>query len=334
MEEGWVEGSGWISDESEFHGQIRLTDHASSRIDGVAGNREVRADLEDRVRFRDVSSDWKCHASSPATVAMRASPTTPATEDTDKAQLYFPFDGSISHRQSTETVDDFVRRLRPSTVKTLDVGDWIWIRNPFIPPRTDRKQDEEALRVLGQQLLDDYLDIKQKTTLKMSGNVRASLTPRLGPQRTKLEQELKQTAINANYLSGKWLLFPLLAEVDRVWQSVAEGVSKGQLGPKAKVATASNKSGDGARVICIYTEDFSDQKDVKRVLDALGELDLIDAYSAQGISYKSDAYTVLGIDYGNGYDIKPSQYRSKELLRGKTVQKAASIKKSRTGFTF
>lgn len=284
----------------------------------------------------DVAVNWELYTNSPAAIATAETPALlrPPDEITTKGQLHFPFDGEMSHWQSGETVRDFVRRLQPSTANELEVGPWIWIRNPFLPPRVDRQQDEEALTVSGQQLLQDYLDLKDETAAKMPGSVKASITRKLGPRRSELEQDLKQTAINAQYLTGKWLLFPSLAEVDRIWSTVAQSVCKGQLGPMAKVATGSIKSPDGARVICIYTKDFTDQKDVKRVLDALVELDLVDLHSTQSISYKSDAYTVLGIDYNNEYGIKASQYRSRELLGGATRQQPAPAKKQRTGFTF
>lgn len=68
------------------------------------------------------------------------------------------------------------------------------------------------------------------------------------------------------------MLFPSLSEVNHTWSLIARATIAGELGYAAKVAT--DDGTQNSRLICIYTPDFSDRKDVKRVLERLLELGL------------------------------------------------------------
>ncbi|MCJ1310056.1 hypothetical protein MMC25_003717 [Agyrium rufum] len=147
------------------------------------------------------------------------------------------------------------------------------------------------------------------------------------------------------------------AEIDRVWKIVVEGTVEGTLGIAAKVATkmpdlddrddenvdmdmdGENRNGNVRRrrrvrsdssLICVYTKDFSDLQDVKRVLDGLIVLGLVSPLSAdgrqRGIFYKCDAYTHLGIESNNNYGLKASLYSSRDMLSGKGPGGAAGAK--------
>jgi hypothetical protein len=111
------------------------------------------------------------------------------------------------------------------------------------------------------------------------------------------------------------MLFPQENEVNEVWRVVCEGVDAGRLGIGAKVST-SGLQGDPSRLICVYTRDFTDVADVKRVLNGLVALGLVSADIPQGITYKWDAYTHLGIYENNEYGIRASIYGSSEMLAG------------------
>ena len=111
------------------------------------------------------------------------------------------------------------------------------------------------------------------------------------------------------------MLFPLEDEVARTWRMVCEAVVDGRLGHAAKIATeASARDGSSRRLICIYTEDFSDMGDVKRVLSEVVEMGLCPR-QGNGIYYKCDAFTYLGIESNNGYGLKASLYSSRDLLK-------------------
>ena len=65
------------------------------------------------------------------------------------------------------------------------------------------------------------------------------------------------------------MLFPMPEDVNRWWKVVAEGTASGELGIAAKVATDDGRGERESRVICVYTADFEDRADVKRVLQRL-----------------------------------------------------------------
>ena len=107
-------------------------------------------------------------------------------------------------------------------------------------------------------------------------------------------------------LSGKWLVFRPPEFIDDTWNQVALAVTKGKLGTSAKVASARNKSlaKKGSHVICIYTYDYRDEKDVMRVRKELRALGIDEV-----IYYKPDIYTYFGI-YSGRTSIKASTYSS------------------------
>jgi len=85
------------------------------------------------------------------------------------------------------------------------------------------------------------------------------------------------------------MLFPVLDDLTRTWSLVVDGVIHHRLGPTAKVAPDEGKPHD--RLICVYTKDFRDQEDVRRVLREMISLGIVS--EARPIYYKSDAYTLL-----------------------------------------
>lgn len=81
----------------------------------------------------------------------------------------------------------------------------------------------------------------------------------------------------------------------------------------AKVATEC-KAGSNDRLICIYTEDFTDVVDVRKQLETMADLHLVQRQGGRPIYYKADAYTYLDIYSDNPYGLKASQYSSKDIF--------------------
>ena len=99
--------------------------------------------------------------------------------------------------------------------------------------------------------------------------------------------------------SGKWLVFVDAREVDEAWVGIANATREGRLGGRSKVATAAPKPyvGDTSeRVICVYTYDWKDVVDVKRVREGLRRLGV-----TRKIAYKSDEDTLNGKYRVNGH---------------------------------
>lgn len=108
------------------------------------------------------------------------------------------------------------------------------------------------------------------------------------------------------------MLFPLEKDSPAVWEKVCYGVADGHLGLGAKIAA--KPDGGPERVICIYTRNFNDREDVKRVVQGLHKLNLLPKDEKRSIYYKCDAYTHLNIKHGNEYGLSASLYASMDFL--------------------
>jgi len=109
------------------------------------------------------------------------------------------------------------------------------------------------------------------------------------------------------------MLFPTDDQVVETWKSVVCGTIEGSLGIGAKVATTATGRDTSRRLICIYTKDFGDMDDVRRVVEELVRLGLCPR-EGNGIYYKCDAFTHLGLEADNQYGLKASLYSSKDIL--------------------
>jgi hypothetical protein len=103
---------------------------------------------------------------------------------------------------------------------------------------------------------------------------------------------------------GKWMLFAYVADIDPVWEIIRDATIAGTLGIAAKVATMRenpNSASPGSKLICVYTKDYRDIEDMRRVLIRLRELGF-----TQRLSYKTDDDTIQG-KYGKGSSLYTSQ---------------------------
>ena len=88
--------------------------------------------------------------------------------------------------------------------------------------------------------------------------------------------------------SGKWLIFLDNRDVDEAWAKIKKAAEDGKLGGGARVATSkpSPLGKPSKRCICVYTYDWTDKEDVKRVREELRKLSITNK-----IPYKSDEDT-------------------------------------------
>lgn len=117
-------------------------------------------------------------------------------------------------------------------------------------------------------------------------------------------------------LSGKWMVFVNAASEGAIWPAVAKAVYARGLCHSAKIAAGpvmQRGKGEARRVICIYTNDFSDREDVMGVHRGLKAVlrAAMPEHKWGTISYKPDIYTTLGIYYPNQWKIKPTLYSAK-----------------------
>lgn len=84
------------------------------------------------------------------------------------------------------------------------------------------------------------------------------------------------------------MLFIPPINIDRIWKKIAGATISGDLGISAKVALHDkdeDPQGRRARLICIYTKDFSDIEDVVRILGQLKKLGMVET-RGKAIYYK------------------------------------------------
>lgn len=192
----------------------------------------------------------------------------------------------------------------------------MWVSNPQTSKAhkvPEHRENIEAFIEAGEGLLDSFLQLKSKTESANHGKAAATITRYMRPHRDQLEEDLLRTAVENGTTCGKWMLFPDSTDLPRYWRVVAEATSQGKLGPVSKVGTYDPYDTKDATLICVYTYDFTDLKDVRRVLDELLTLNLITT-DGKPIYYKCDAYTYLNITSDNSFKLRASLFSSKEIF--------------------
>lgn len=303
----FVEGNGWISDDSDFY-----------------GNNKVRLQLE-----RDTVQSMQ----RPAVFALSQSKAKNLIEQKPSASeqpmgLNDPDDAqdcnSASWQQRSETVVEFLRRAPVSDPRTANLGPWLWVYCPKSMANSKQRfqiGNEVSFMRMGQELIKSY--DAQQANVEASNHEKAPgmIARNMNSHRKRLEEDIITLAVKSGMTCGKWMLFPNKSELPRCWQAVAEATSQGRLGPACKVATPNPLSGKVDTLICVYTYDFTDEADVRRVLNELLELKLGPCrVDSRPIYYKCDAYTHLEIESGNRFKIRASLWSSDEVL-GKNGKK-------------
>lgn len=121
------------------------------------------------------------------------------------------------------------------------------------------------------------------------------------------------------------MVFVPVRYVDQYWRVVKEAVRDGKLGPAAKVATARpnpNETDPTRRPIVVYTSDWRDEDDVRRVLRGLRSLGI-----SWRLTYKTDEATAAGV-YGRHAGTYVSRSGSSDLTnriaaRSKPLKRSA-----------
>lgn len=247
-------------------------------------------------------------------------------------RLHNPWEGREDSRQLSETVSEFTKRLPP--LASTHVGPWIWIANPHLKDRLEPELRNATFIQLASRELKQYLIKKENLTSIHPEMDQGTVARTLKPHRDQLKDDILKLAKEHGTVCGKvssltseflfpntkqWMLFPKVDDVPRYWYKVAEATADDRLGIGAKISTGFDDDRK-ERLICVYTKDFSNMDDVRRVLQALVDMDLVPE-NGRGIYYKCDAYTCLEINSGNEYGLAASLYSSKDMLRAPTSDK-------------
>lgn len=221
-------------------------------------------------------------------------------------------------RGPNENISDFLARLPPSVASNDSVGPWIWVKDPHHRAQDAETGDIAAFVAQGTDLLHDYenkasdLEVEHD---RSGAKTKTTLTRKLNILRRELVEWISALALEKNVTCGKWMLFPTQDRVDDFWARVAGATVAGELGIEAKVATGNEENAGRTRLLVVYTRDYGDTEDIKRVVEKLGDLGFVNGL--RPIYYKTDAYTLLGIGSNNPYGLKASLYSSNDVLAGK-----------------
>ncbi len=117
-----------------------------------------------------------------------------------------------------------------------------------------------------------------------------------------LDNEYPKDTING----GKWLIFRSKEKIDKLWAKIRLSTILGFLGNRVKVSTAKPNPNSSSKsfVICVYTYDSNDKKDVKRIRKELKNLGIKEI-----IKYKTNKSTLEG-KYANKGFKNISKYKS------------------------
>lgn len=139
----------------------------------------------------------------------------------------------------------------------------------------------------------------------------------------KVNYELvRELALNYGVTSGKWLMhLDTGFKVDHAWRGIATAVVEGRL----TVAKVSPNHPESKHVICVYTQDFTDEESIMQT-DAVIRSSGVKCL----LTYKPDVYTYLGIYRNNHWQICPTIYESRYDLeciprRSRVTNKVTNI---------
>lgn len=187
------------------------------------------------------------------------------------------------------TIEDWLRDVPPTRVPH-DKVEWIYVSN------TSHGLDHDRGGGTFNEVHYRNELSKIKAIISEGKNVSAK-------EKAKCSKSILRIAKHHGYTSGKWMIFPLTKNVDEEWKKIAIATAHGKLGCGSKVAPAKDNP-EPFLLCCIYVPDFSNRAVVRRVLIALQQLGL----KTKICGFKPDVYTMLGIDSGNDWRLKPTIY--------------------------
>ena len=117
-----------------------------------------------------------------------------------------------------------------------------------------------------------------------------------------IPEAIDKLAVRTGILGGKWLVYRARNESDSAWLTIARATFNRTLGSGAKVSTAEEDEAK-RHVICIYTRNYLDLEDVKRVRGLLRDMGF-----TESLCYKPDIYTYLDI-YKGTTKLSPCRFR-------------------------
>ncbi|KAI1371020.1 DUF1917-domain-containing protein [Hypoxylon crocopeplum] len=291
------------------------------------GDDDIMADLKARVKEFDVGAWWGEYETLNTPLKLQA-----RKKDlvTDISHLHNPYAGVQYAWQLTETIEDFLERVPPATTNGTLENPWIWVCNPYINRKKKSEANNQKIRGGEDEAPEDegadlpsvveggmerlhfaseFIDVCKK-----SSNHPGIISRECRKAGVDAAKDILDLAKANHVRCGKWMLFCPVFQVNEIWETIAKATANNELGIAAKVAPRSTDDRRTDRLICVYTADFTDTKDVRRVAERLRQLGLVQA-KGKPLYYKPDVYTYLGIAHGNKWEIRASIYDTTSMLR-------------------
>ncbi|PBP26008.1 DNA polymerase II large subunit-like protein [Diplocarpon rosae] len=301
--------SAYLSGESDFYGNYQFP-LALQRWVKKSGDETIRNGFEVRAVNLDVEEWWA--GKKPSLIELSWE-NLDAKSGQVAAKLYNPYAGQVCGRQLDEIVEEFVRRLPPATTQVTTKIPWIFIANPFYKI----SQTEKGGRTLSREEALSKDDIKWAQFVREGKKLLGKLVA------LRHDFERKHVGMLSKTTVTKALNAETKEVVKKPLNTAIELGSSNDLGSAAKVAPDDGQART-ARLICIYTRNFDDRTDVKRILHRLKDLGFVE--KGERVYYKCDAYTYLELKYSNNYNIAASMYSSDEILDMKLGLKDRKLK--------
>ncbi|KIJ51298.1 hypothetical protein M422DRAFT_26719 [Sphaerobolus stellatus SS14] len=227
------------------------------------------------------------------------------------------------HPSSDLTIEEFLKKYKPSMVQNDGTKPWLWVRNSN---DAGEEGDGEGAVKEAKELLARASDRVKEINEDENIPVRASKkTGAKSKKQVKDEvaaeysQKLKEVHAAHNYKSGKWLVFSSPDNVDATWWSLAISVAKGPLSKTAvhlaKVATTPMNESSSQRVVCVYMPDVLDKEKVTEVMKVLLRNH---GLSLSGV--KSNLYTGIGLDSKHPSHIQSTIWKNGDILKDAEIK--------------
>jgi Domain of unknown function (DUF1917)/Zinc finger, ZZ type len=139
-------------------------------------------------------------------------------------------------------------------------------------------------------------------------------------KRKPTTEDIGTIAKRHKILCGKWLIFPKTPEeADIAWSTIVHAAARGDLTGCTQVKISPTNPNERGYVICAYTDDYLNEKEVAAAAQALraalnrsggGGGYNKNAFKDSRLLYKADVYTYLGIYSKNEWGLKPTIYSS------------------------
>lgn len=246
----------------------------------LSGDDDLKAKLESAAQsFSPEASRAKPHSNLLLTHISQAAHLPSSLTD-----HYNPYADLPCAWQFSEPLSAFLNRLPPLTTPSSVIrGPFIRVADPNSPRRALDDGNLAKFKETATELLTSLSTKRAEWKAANPRKPKSSMTKQLASTRQEVEKALLKAARDTGVLYGKWMLFPPAEDVNRVWRMVVEGTAAGKLGCAAKVACLlEGEAGDRQRLICIYTYDFGDADDVKRVLQGIVRLGLVNKSGSLG----------------------------------------------------